>query len=423
MINTVYGNFIDNRKQVLLKNLCVKDGIQTGPFGSLLHQKDYVATGTPIITVEHLGENRILGNNVPCVTDEDKERLSRYTLKTGDIVFSRVGSVDRRSLVREIENGWLFSGRCLRIRPNQEIIDSRYLSWFFGLEVFKDYVRKIAVGATMPSLNTDLLSDIPVILPPIAEQRAIADVLSALDDKIELNRRMNQTLEELAQTLFKHWFIENENLSKMTIPLSSLIREILSGDWGNEDKEVSDDEEVFCIRGTDIDGIRQGSLAKTPIRWVDNKSIDKRRALAGDIVIELSGGSPTQSTGRSCRIHGHLLEHISRRIVCSNFCKLVRVKNNDNSLFLSYLLKDLYSKGEFFQYENGTTGIKNFAFGHFIKKYEIPENFSEFVNSFNKQTEPLIEKIVKNTFESQTLAELRDTLLPRLMSGQVRVKL
>ena len=117
-IETIYGAFRHDFQIDLLSDLCIsRNGIQTGPFGSQLHKRDYVQVGTPIITVEHLGENRILHTDLPRVSDDDRDRLSRYTLRQGDIVFSRVGSVDRRSLVREEEEGWLFSGRCLRVRP------------------------------------------------------------------------------------------------------------------------------------------------------------------------------------------------------------------------------------------------------------------------------------------------------------------
>ena len=164
---TVYGLFSSCFMEGSLEDLCASDsGIQTGPFGSQLHQQDYVSVGTPIITVEHLGENRIIHQDLPCVSDNDKEQLSKYTLRKGDIVFSRVGSVDRRSLVREEEDGWLFSGRCLRVRPNQEIIDPGYLSYFFGLPAFQEHIRSVAVGATMPSLNTKLLSDVTILYPP-----------------------------------------------------------------------------------------------------------------------------------------------------------------------------------------------------------------------------------------------------------------
>ena len=179
-----------------------------GPFGSQLHQEEYVPVGTPIITVEHLGENRIIHQNIPCVSDYDRQRLSKYALSQGDIVFSRVGSVDRRSIVRPEEDGWLFSGRCLRVRPNPDMIDPGYLSYFFGLPGFQEHIRSIAVGATMPSLNTKILSDVTVLFPTIPEQRAIARVLGTLDDKIELNRRMNQTLEAMVRTIFQDWFVD-----------------------------------------------------------------------------------------------------------------------------------------------------------------------------------------------------------------------
>ena len=208
-VETVYGRFPSGFLEGRLANLCDSDGgIQTGPFGSQLHQEDYVSVGTPIVTVEHLGENRILHRNLPCVSDYDRDRLSKYALRRGDVVFSRVGSVDRRALVREPEEGWLFSGRCLRVRPDSAKIDSRYLSYFFGLSTFQAHIRSIAVGATMPSLNTQLLSDVTIFYPPLPEQRAIAHILGTLDDKIELNRRMNETLEAMARALFKSWFVD-----------------------------------------------------------------------------------------------------------------------------------------------------------------------------------------------------------------------
>ena len=208
-LTTVYGLLPPNFRRSRLGDVCdPTDGIQTGPFGSQLHQKDYVTDGNPIITVEHLGENRISHQDLPCVTEHDGRRLSKYVLRKGDIVFSRVGSVDRRSLVRDEEDGWLFSGRCLRVRPNPDVIDSGYLSYFFGLPAFQDHMRSVAVGATMPSLNTKILSDVDVLYPPLPEQRAIAHILGTLDDKIELNRRMNQTLEAMARAIFQDWFVD-----------------------------------------------------------------------------------------------------------------------------------------------------------------------------------------------------------------------
>jgi len=208
---TEYGKIRIDFNRNLLSDLCIdKIGIQTGPFGSQLHNKDYVEIGTPIITVEHLGDNRILHQNTPYVSDADKKRLSKYLLQTDDIVFSRVGSVDRRALVRETEDGWLFSGRCLRVRVDKTKIDPVYLSYFFGTEAFKQYIRSIAVGATMPSINTKILSDVPIYCPELEEQLEISNLFKSLDNKIELNHQTNQTLEQISQTIFKSWFVDFE---------------------------------------------------------------------------------------------------------------------------------------------------------------------------------------------------------------------
>lgn len=160
--------------------------VKTGPFGSALHEKDYVNDGTPIITVEHLGEQGVLHRNIPMVSDADKTRLKAYSLRKGDIVFSRVGSVDRNALIKGDEEGWLFSGRLLRVRLNEKDIDSKYLSYHFHSEAFKQRVRDVAVGQTMASINTQILMSVNTNLPPnLAEQQAIAEALSDADVLIE----------------------------------------------------------------------------------------------------------------------------------------------------------------------------------------------------------------------------------------------
>lgn len=177
-------------KKVQLKEIA---DIQTGPFGSQLHKEDYVEAGTPIVTVEHLGNKAFSEQNLPKVSSKDKERLKKYVLQKGDIVFSRVGSVDRCSYVDQEHSGWLFSGRCLRVRPLDEV-DSEYLYYYFGLEETKQFIRNIAVGATMPSINTKLIGEVMVALPNLEIQKKIAELLSAIDTKIEVNRKTNDNL-------------------------------------------------------------------------------------------------------------------------------------------------------------------------------------------------------------------------------------
>jgi type I restriction enzyme S subunit len=159
--------------------------VKTGPFGSSLHERDYVNNGTPIITVEHLGESGVHHTNLPMVSDADKLRLQAYSLRQGDIVFSRVGSVDRNALIKMAEDGWLFSGRLLRVRLKGRDTDAPYLSYHFHSESFKQRVREVAVGQTMASINTQILMGVKIILPPTkAEQTAITAILSDMDAEI-----------------------------------------------------------------------------------------------------------------------------------------------------------------------------------------------------------------------------------------------
>lgn len=155
--------------------------VKTGPFGTALHASDYVLSGTPIITVEHLGERSITRQNLPLVSEADKQRLCSYCLQTDDIVFSRVGSVDRNAYVTEKERGWLFSGRLLRIRVTSSEVNPKYLSYYFKFETTTQRIRDIAVGQTMASLNTKILNSFVIEYPPLPEQRHIAEALSDTD--------------------------------------------------------------------------------------------------------------------------------------------------------------------------------------------------------------------------------------------------
>ncbi len=174
--------------------------VKTGPFGSALHEKDYVEAGTPIITVEHLGERGVVHTNLPQVSDIDKVRLKAYFLREGDIVFSRVGSVDRNALIKVAEDGWLFSGRLLRVRPERNGVHPSYLSHHFRSEAFKQRVRDVAVGQTMASINTQILMSVKAVLPPTkAEQEAIAEALSDADALIDALEQLLAKKRQLKQ--------------------------------------------------------------------------------------------------------------------------------------------------------------------------------------------------------------------------------
>ena len=183
-------------------------GIQTGPFGSQLHASDYVADGIPAIMPTNIGDNQVNEHGIARIAPQDVERLQRYRVRIGDIVYSRRGDVEKRALIRYREDGWLCGTGCLRVRFGAGNVDASYAAYYLGHGLVRDWITRHAHGATMPNLNTAILSALPLVIPPLEEQRAIARVLGALDGRIELNRRMSETLEEMARALFRSWFVD-----------------------------------------------------------------------------------------------------------------------------------------------------------------------------------------------------------------------
>lgn len=178
--------------------------VQTGPFGSQLHNEDYVESGTPIITVEHMDGKYIAHRNLPLVSQNDVDRLRKYDLHTGDIVFSRVGSVDRAVMVSQHEDSWLFSGRCLRVRPYDPNTGSYFL-WWFNQPVIRQLVTASAVGATMPSINTSILNSIRIVFPQkdiVTQFCKMADgLIEIIATNLEEIRKLNDAREYIQLSL------------------------------------------------------------------------------------------------------------------------------------------------------------------------------------------------------------------------------
>lgn len=196
-------------KKVQLNEVCVPDGIQTGPFGSQLHQSDYSEEGIPVIMPVNLIDGGISEQNMARVSEDHVDRLSKYKVAEGDIVYARRGDVGRCSRVTENESGWLCGTGCLRITPDNKTIDGQYLFYLLSLPSVVGWVRNNAKGTTMPNLNTEILSSVPLnIEPDVSKQKKLAGVLSTYDSLIENNRKQIKLFEEAAQRLYKEWFID-----------------------------------------------------------------------------------------------------------------------------------------------------------------------------------------------------------------------
>mgnify|MGYP001306449540 CR=1 FL=1 len=385
--------------------------VQTGPFGSQLHMSDYKKEGTPIITVEHLGENRIIHKNLPLVGDEDKNRLKKYTLKEGDIVFSRVGSVDRCAYVSAKEDDWMFSGRCLRVRTNDKV-DSRFLSFYFNQESFKEYIRMIAVVATMPSINTTILSEVEIVLPPLKEQKIIAEILSGLDDKIDLLHRQNNTLDQLAETIFRQWFIEESN-STQEICLGDIVETINGYSYKSSELNPSENA-LVTLKSFNRDGSFRLDGFKEFTGKVNQRQIVKQ----GDLIV-----AHTDITQEAEVIGNPVLvieDPRYKTLVMTMDCVKVVPKNGNYSIpFLYYLMKRPEFKFHCLGCSNGTTVLHLSKTA--IPSYTFPKPNSDKLNLFTEKAYELVQKTFVNHNQIRTLTKLRNTILPKLINGEAEL--
>ena len=275
--------------------------------------------------------------------------------------------------------------------------------------------------STYPSIKPSDIENLEFKLPNLIIQSKIVSILDTIDSKICQNEKINNNLEQQAQALFKEWFIDNpENICWSTGTFRELIQSTLNGDWGKETPTGNNIEKVYCIRGADIPEVKAGNKGKMPTRYILPKNLANKKLEAGDIVVEISGGSPTQSTGRCTAITQSLLDRYDSSMVCTNFCKAIKPKNG-YSLFVYYYWQYLYEKSVFFSYENGTTGIKNLDFTGFIETEPIIVPPFDKVQAFDDYCKSIFNQVFANGKQSEQLTSLRDTLLPRLMFGELDV--
>ena len=181
--------------------------IHTGPFGSQLHASDYVAEGVPCIMPANMKDNRVDLADIAYISEHDAARLSKYIVQEGDLVYSRRGDVTQKALIRRKEAGYFCGTGCLLLRPGQHI-DPNFLTYYLSIPSIRNWIVSQAIGATMPNLNTGILKSIPFAGPEKSDQEIISSVLISIENKIELNNRINSELEAMAKTLYDYWFVQ-----------------------------------------------------------------------------------------------------------------------------------------------------------------------------------------------------------------------
>jgi type I restriction enzyme S subunit len=371
------------------------------------------------------------------------ENSTNKFFKKEDIMIGRYGPPIFQ-IFRGMEGA--YNVALLKAKPKKNIIND-YLYYFLKQKKIFEYVDKLS-ARTGGQTGVDLVSlnNYPIELPDLSTQKKIASVLSVLDEKIEVNNSINAELEQMAKTLYDYWFLQfdfpneegkpykssggkmvyNEVL-KREIPIewnvtvfNDWIAKTKTGDWGKDKIEGNYTERVFCIRGADINGLNGKGEIKAPERFILKNNLTKK-LLPNDFIIEISGGSPTQSTARIALLTKESFERFDTNIVCSNFCKAITLKDETYAYNFQQEWQRLYDAGVFFGYEGKTSGIKNFQFDSFMDSYHVVKPDEKLVKKFNVFATDLEKKRQSNLKQNQELSSLRDWLLPMLMNGQVKI--
>lgn len=433
-----------------LGEICREGGgdIQTGPFGSQLHASDYVDAGIPSIMPANIKDGRVVEDGIARITQSDAKRLSKYLVAKGDIVYSRRGDVERCALIREKESGWLCGTGCLRVRPGADVIDSDFCAHFLSHPETREWISRHAVGATMPNLNTQILSEVPILLPPKREQKAIAHILGTLDDRIELNRKTNETLEVIAKALFKSWFVDFDPVrakaegrpTGLPAEVSDLfpdsfedseLGEIPSG-WEMEALgEILDVDKGVSYKGdflSDTEGLPMvnlgcfaggGSFRAEKMKFYAGEYREKHLASAGDLLV-----ANTDMTQNRIILGAPIIVPSWRgrdKFLFSHHTFAIRFRHS-KSAFTRFIYFTLL-KPSFRQVASGhATGTTVLALPKDgITDYQTVIPPAGLLNVFAAKVEALYQKCQALTEQCELLAKTRDALLPKLISGEIRI--
>lgn len=244
----------------------------------------------------------------------------------------------------------------------KNMVYDRYVYYYF--KKMGSFYDKKATGTVFTSINKKELESLKIKVPAsYDDQKRIADRLATLDRKIHLNQQLNANLTNQLNSMFDKMYYE----SSSRIELMNFISEMKSGDWGKAKLTDNFIKPAVIIRGTDFCNVANGQKSDAPIRYLKTATIQKKHLIANDVLIEISGGSPTQSTGRSLLITDKLLNRYNTPVLGTNFTRLFRCETEENAVLFHSYINFLYNKNVFFNYENGTTGIKNLDYKSILK--------------------------------------------------------
>ncbi len=393
--------------------------------------------GPKFLRITDIQNDFISWDDVPYCKISDKD-LVKYQLEIGDVVVARTGNSTGATAVIKQNVNAVYASYLIRYRTDLNICDPMYLDFILRSKKWSDYVDAIKGGSAQPGANAKQFAEFEFTLPPLPEQVAIAQILSSLDDKIELNLQMNKTLEEMAMTLYKHWFVDFEFSPPFQGGVSAGRGGSKSGYKSSGGKfidselgpipegwEVKRLDEVVSVNSNsikknnepseinyiDIASVNEGWVAELqPLSYSDAPSRAKRIVSDGDIV---------WSTVRPNRKSRFLALGMGENTIASTGFAVLTPSKLPYSYIYPYSCTD-----DFVDYlvSRATGSSYPAVTGKVFEEAKILLPPDEIVNAYDELCQPFFVQYSMNSIENQTLTNLRDTLLPKLISGEVRVK-
>ena len=403
-------------KEITIEELFNVKGGKRLPKGNLLQS---IPNNHPYIRITDIKLNRILelDENFLYVPTNIQGIIKNYVVNEGDIVISIVGQIGLITRIGKSLNLANLTENCVKLIPKQRnIIDLNYILYYLKSNLGQDQILERVVGSTQPKLPIYNINSIVIKLPHIQKQQAIAGVLSALDDKIDLLQRQNQTLELMAATLFRQWFIEEaqEDWEKVELAQHILVQKGLSYK-GNGLTDSQNGIPLFNLNSV----LEGGGFKDIGMKYYCGEFKDRHLIAAGDLIIaNTEQGHDFKLIGYPAVIPSYFTE---QSIFTHHLFKVkINIDSYLSNSFLYYLFCSSSVREQIISATNGSTVNQLSSDGLQLPKFKLPP--LELVQKFTQLAQFYWDKKDNNKKQIQTLQSLRDTLLPKLISGEVRLK-
>jgi type I restriction enzyme S subunit len=384
-----------------------KRSMAMGPFGSNIKAENFVEKGVPVIRGTNLNYSKYVDGDFVYLTEEKADELKASNCKAGDLVFTHRGTIGQVGLIPYSKYPrYVISQSGMKLTVNPKLIDNEFLFYFFKSDLGQFQILKYESQVGVPSISNPLtsLKEIEVPVPPLTEQKSIVSILSSLDDKIDLLHRQNATLEKMAETLFRKWFVEEAKEEWEIVKVGDFVKTNVSSITKNYPHDI--------IQYLDTSSLTEGNIESLQIlKLIEAPSRAKRLVKHNDILI---------STVRPNQKHYGIVKNpIENLVVSTGFCVIACEKIDPHFIYI------LLTSQEMTEYlhsiaEGSTSTYPSLKPSDIeAMEFQLPPNdlLTDFANHCNYAWD----KISKNQLQIRTLVRMRDTLLPKLISGEVRV--